>query len=210
MAGLLLMLLVSGSLGAVERIQVEALFSGKAMVRIDGTRRLLKQGKASPEGVVLISADSRAAVLEVDGRCRSYRLGSHVSTSFSSPEQVSAKIWRDRSGGYSTVGSINGRTVDFLVDTGASAVAMPASQAHRLGIPYRLEGKRIQVGTANGVATAYEVTLDRVRVGDITLNRVRGFVIESEAEGKTLLGMSFLGRVRMENRGEVLLLRKKF
>lgn len=195
---------------AVEQITVEALFPGRAMVSVDGTRRLLKLNKPSPEGLLLISADSREAVIELEGERRTYRLGSHVSTNYSQPEQVSAKIWRDQSGGYTTVGSINGRTVNFLVDTGASAVAMHASDAKRLGIQYRMEGDPIYVSTANGTAPAYEVTLDRVQVGKITLINVRGFVIDSPGSGRVLLGMSFLGRVKMEDQGTVLMLHRKF
>ena len=123
---------------------------------------------------------------------------------------MSAKIWRDQSGGYTTVGSINGRTVNFLVDTGASAVAMHAGDAKRLGIQYRMEGDPIYVSTANGTAPAYEVTLDRVQVGKITLINVRGFVIDSPGSGRVLLGMSFLGRVKMEDQGTVLMLHRKF
>jgi aspartyl protease family protein len=195
---------------AAQRIVVEALFPDKAMVSIDGVRRLLKPDKPSPEGLRLISANSREAVIEWQGERQSYRIGSHVSASFSEPEQVTAKIVRDPSGSYTTVGSINGRTVNFLVDTGASAVAMDAAEAQRLGIAYKLEGSRIYVGTANGRAPAYEVTLDRVQVGNIVLQQVRGFVIESSGSGRVLLGMSFLNRVRMEDQGSVLLLQKQF
>jgi aspartyl protease family protein len=195
---------------AVEQIEVEALFSGQAMVRIDGKRRLLKLDKPSPEGVLLISADSKEAVIEVDGERRSYPLGSRVSTRYSEPEKVSAKIWRDQSGAYTTVGTINGRTVNFLVDTGATGVAMHREDAKRLGLAYRLDGKPIYVSTANGTATAFEVTLDRVQVGDIMLRNVRGFVIEGQGSGRVLLGMSFLNRVKMEDQGTVLFLHSKF
>lgn len=209
---LILLLIQMPMADAAEQIAVEALFSNKAMVRIDGMRRLLKQYQPSPEGVVLISANSQEAVIELNGKRQVYGLGSHVSASFNPPEFSTAKVWRNRSGSYTTVGSINGRTVEFLVDTGASAVALHASEAQRLGIPYKLEGKRMIVNTANGRAPAYAVTLDRVKVGDINLTQVAGFVIDIEADsmGKTLLGMSFLNRVRMEDQGSVLLLHKEY
>ncbi len=195
---------------AVDQITVEALFSGQAMVEVDGKRRLLKLNKPSPEGVVLISADSHEAVIEVDGERRTYPLGNHVSTRFDKPEQVSAKIWRNESGAYTTVGSINGRTVNFLVDTGATAVAMYRADAKRLGLAYKLEGKPMYVSTANGTAPAYEVVLDRVQVGNIVIRNVLGYVIESEGRGHILLGMSFLNRVKMEDQGAVLMLHRKF
>ena len=200
---------VSGA-SAVEQIEVEALFSGKAMVRVDGKRRLLKLNKPSPEGLLLISADSKQAVIEINGERRSYPLGSRVSTRFSEPEVVSAKIWRDENGAYTTVGAINGRTVNFLVDTGATGVAMYRSDAKRLGLAYRLEGDPIYVSTANGTVPAYEVNLNRVQVGDIVLRNVLGYVIESQGSGRLLLGMSFLNRVKMEDQGSVLFLHRKF
>ncbi len=206
----ILALLWSCTLLAVEQIYVEALFSGQAMVKVDGKRRLLKLNKPSPEGLLLISASSSEAVIEYEGERQTYPLGSRVSTNFSKPKQVSAKIWRDQGGSYRTVGTINGRTVNFLVDTGASAVAMYRSDAKRLGIQYRLEGAPMYVNTANGTAPAYEITLDRVQVGDILLRQVRGFVIESSGSGHILLGMSFLNRVTMENQGSVLMLHRKF
>jgi aspartyl protease family protein len=195
---------------AVDRIVVEALFTDKAMVNIDGVRRLLKLNQPSPEGVLLISASSREAVIEVDGERRSYSLGGHITTRFSKPESMTAKVWKNQAGAYTTVGTINGRTVNFLVDTGATAVSMHANQAKRLGISYRLEGNPIYVNTASGTAPAFDVTLDRVQVGEITLTNVRGFVIESNGPERVLLGMSFLNRVKMEDQGSVLLLEKRF
>jgi aspartyl protease family protein len=197
-------------LPAVEQITVEALFSGQAMVRVDGKRRLLKLNKPSPEGLVLISADSHEAVIEVDGERRSFSLGNHVSTHFDQPERVSAKIWRNEHGSYTTVGSINGRMVNFLVDTGASAVAMYRADARRLGLSYKLDGTPMVVSTANGTAPAYEVELSRVKVGDIELRNVRGFVIESTGGGPILLGMSFLNQVKMDDQGSVLMLYRKY
>lgn len=208
--GLVLLLLWGAGVSAVEQIEVEALFSGQAMVRVDGERRLLKLNKPSPEGLLLISADSKEAVIEIDGERHSYPLGSRVTTRYSEPEQVSAKIWRDQSGAYTTVGTINGRTVNFLVDTGATGVAMHREDAKRLGLAYRLEGKPIYVSTANGTTSAFEITLDRVQVGDIVLRNVRGFVIEGQGSGRVLLGMSFLNRVKMEDQGSVLFLHRKF
>jgi aspartyl protease family protein len=191
-------------------VVVEALFTDKAMVTIDGVRRLLKLDKPSPEGVRLISASSKEAVIEVDGERNTYTLGGHISSTFSKPELMTAKVWRNQAGAYTTVGTINGRTVNFMVDTGATAVAMHANQAKRLGIRYKLEGKQIHVNTASGTAAAYDVSLDRVQVGDIILSNVRGFVVDSNGPARVLLGMSFLSQVKMEDQGSVLLLEKRF
>jgi aspartyl protease family protein len=207
---LYLMLIYPIQVYAVERVIVEALFTDKAMVSIDGVRRLLKLNKPSPEGVRLISANSREAVLEVDGERGTYPLGGHITTRFSKPKLMTAKVWRNQAGAYTTVGTINGRTVNFMVDTGATAVAMHANQAKRLGIRFKLEGNPIYVNTASGTAAAYDVSLDRVQVGEIILKNVRGFVIDSNGPPRVLLGMSFLNQVKMEDQGSVLLLEKRF
>lgn len=207
---LLLISLISSQTFAVDQIVVEALFTDKAMVSVDGVRRLLKLNQPSPEGLRLISATSKEAVIELNGERQTYPLGGHITTRFSKPEQLTAKVWRDQAGAYTTVGTINGLTVNFLVDTGATAVAMHANQAKRLGISYRLEGNPIYVSTANGTTPAYDVTLDRVQVGDITLRNIRGFVIDSNGPGRVLLGMSFLNRVKMEDQGSVLVLEQRF
>lgn len=203
-------LAAGGDLQAVERVRVMALFADKAMVQIDGENRLLRVGQPSPEGVVLISANAREAVMEVDGRRDTYALGSHFGGSFAQPESLVVQIWRDRSGAYRTVGSINGLTTDMLVDTGATSVAMSESEAKRLGIQYQLQGIKTGVNTASGYARAYAVKLDRVRVGEIELRQVEGIVIEGDAPQQVLLGMSFLKQVEMENQGAMLLLRSRF
>ncbi len=212
MAVLLLAAILSSSGAvAVERLRVVALFSDRAMVEIDGKNRLLKKGKASPEGVLLISADARGAVLEIGGKRESYELGRHVSATYSKPKVQEVRIWRDTQGSYTTVGTINGRTVNMLVDTGASSVAMSEVEARRLAIPYRLTGKVIRVSTASsGNVKGYRVLLDRVQVGDILLRNVQGTVIEGSSPKEVLLGMTFLGQLQMENSGNMLLLKTRY
>ncbi len=196
---------------AVEDIQVVGLFNGKAVVRLDGKQRLLKAGQTSPEGVTLISANAKQAVLEVDGKRATYGLGRHISSSYAAPvgEEVTVQIWPDRQGMYTVIGSINGFPVHFLVDTGATAIAMNREQAKRLGIDYRVVGKPGLASTASGVVESYTVTLDRVKVGDIELRNVRGGVIDGPHPKQVLLGMTFLGRVEMLRKGQLLELKRK-
>ncbi len=195
------------ALHAVEQIRVVALFPDKAMVSVDGTNRLLAIGSPSPEGLVLIAADSAEAVIELDGRRQTYTLGSHIQTRFAPPESLEARIWRDDSGSYTTRGSINGRAAKMLVDTGASSVSMSAAQARRLGIPYRSRGKEVAVNTVAGEVKGYAVKLDRVKVGSIELRDIDAVVVEGENPPDILLGMTFLNKVRMHNQGALLTLR---
>lgn len=195
---------------AVEKIRVMALFQDKAMLEINGKNRLLRKGEISPEGVLLVSATAQEAVIEIEGKRESYQLGNHIGSAFHEPEAKEVKIWKDTSGSFTTVGSINGRTVNMLVDTGATSVALSEREAIRLGIPYRLKGKKMRVSTASGSALGYEITLDRVQVGELLLHNVGAMVIEGDSPREVLLGMTFLNRVQMDNQGTVMVLRRKY
>jgi len=179
-------------------------------VVIDGTRRLLRSGDTSPEGVTLISATSTEAVMEIDGEQKRYGLGGQIGGSYAKPSQVKVRIWPTPNNMYVVVGSINGYPVDFIVDTGATLVSMSGREAKRLGIDFRVTGRRGQSSTASGIAEIFTVTLDRVKVGDIELRNVRGAVHDGDFPPATLLGMSFLSRLNMRQDGQVLELELKY
>ncbi len=106
-------------------------------------------------------------------------------------------------------GQINGQSVQFLVDTGASFIMLGGPDARRLNINYA-NGQRIAISTANGVVPAYRVKLDEVRVGTITLNNVDGVVHPDAGMPVVLLGMSFLNRMEMKRDGDTMTLKKRF
>lgn len=206
---IVLLLGISTNALAVDII-VMGLFRNKAIVTIDGKQRVLKPGKTSPEGVSLISSNSSEAVLEFEGERKTYSLGSHISTRFKRDKQPSVSIYRNERGMFTTVGSINGFPVNFLVDTGASSVAMNRKEADRLGIDYHLNGTPIGVSTASGFERGWRVHLDRVQVGEVILRNVVGTVIDAHSSPGVLLGMSFLGRLEMNNTNEAMKLKKKY
>jgi aspartyl protease family protein len=196
---------------AFKDLHVVALFKDRVMVEIDGKRHLLGAGQTSPEGVTLVSADSIGAVFKYQGETLERRLdgrarapAKHAGTG----EEV--RIYRDNRGMFRTVGSIDGLPVNFLVDTGATAVAMNSAEARRLGIDYRVEGESTYVTTASDVTKAYSVTLARVKVGSIELQNVAAVVIDGPRPSEVLLGMTFLQRLDLHNQGDHLTLRKKF
>jgi len=184
---------------AVEKVEVEGLFSNKAVLMIDGNRHILAVGEVSPEGVKVISADSRGAILEVNGVERQYDLGNTVSTSFAKRKNQKETIYVNSAGMYLTFGSINGRSVRFLVDTGASAIAMNTEQAKQLGIRYDKIGVPAGVSTASGFEKAYRVRLKSVSVGKITQTNVEALVIDGNHPGPILLGMTFLSQLNVEH-----------
>lgn len=204
------MLLFPAILSAVDEVLVLGLFRDKVVLLIDGKRRVLSIGERSPEGVTLVSANSSRALLEIQGHRSIYKLGSRISTSFAKAESKQITIYRNPKGSYTTVGSINGFPVNLLVDTGASAIAMSGQEARRLGISYRLEGSRTRVQTASGTALAYGVRLATVTIGDIQQRNVRAFIIEGEAPRTVLLGMSYLDRFNIINKGQVMRLEQKY
>jgi len=195
---------------AVTKVSVVGLFKDTAIVVIDGTRRLLRSGEVSPEGVRLISASSSEAVLEIDGEQKRFGLGGQIGGSFAKPELATVRIWPTPNRMYAVLGSINGYPVDFIVDTGATLVSLSAREAKRLGIDYRVVGTPGRSSTASGIAAIYVVNLDRVRVGDIVLRNVQAAVHDGDFPPSALLGMSFLGRLNIHQDGPVLELQQKF
>lgn len=209
-ACLLLVLLSLAGAQAATKVTVVGLFKNTAIVVIDGTRRLLRSGDTSPEGVKLISATSSEAVLEIDGEQKHYGLGGQIGGSYARPEQAKVRIWPTPDRMYVVLGSINGFPVKFIVDTGATLVSLSGREAKRLGIDYRVVGTPGRSSTASGIEKIYVVNLDKVKVGDIEIRNVRGAVHDGDFPPATLLGMSFLSRLTMRQDGLVLELEKKF
>jgi len=201
-----LLLSCSVTVHAVDQLEVQGLFANKAVLLIDGNLRVLAVGEVSPEGIRVVSADSRGAVLEVDGVEKKFGLGNIVSTSFVQRKNQKETIFVNSAGMYLTFGSINGRSVRFLVDTGASAIAMNTDQAKQLGIRYDKIGVPASVSTASGFESAYRVRLKSVSVGKITQRNVEALVIDGKHPGPVLLGMSFLGQLNVEHTGTAMTL----
>jgi aspartyl protease family protein len=118
---------------------------------------------------------------------------------------VEVKLTSNRDGHFVMTGQINARPVQFMLDTGATNVAVPESVAQTL----RLErGERVQVSTANGRTDAFRTTLQRLQIGDIVLNNVRALVVPGLDGEQVLLGMSAVKQLEFTQRGGTLLLRQ--
>jgi len=190
---------------AVDDITILGLFRDRVVIEIDGRRHTLSAGEATVDGVRLISADSDNAVLEIDGVKRTFGLGEHISAAFNAAESRHViTIAPDDQGMYYVNGSINGFQVRFIVDTGATLISMNRQHARRIGLQYRLEGRRSTSSTAAGIAPIYIVTLDRVRVGDLELRNIEAAVHDSDFPRTILLGNSFLSKVSIKREGRLL------
>lgn len=110
-------------------------------------------------------------------------------------------------GHFETEAEINGRPIDVMVDTGASLVALTYEDAARVGIFVKPSDFTNIAQTANGPARVAPVTISRISIGDITVRNIPAVISERGVSGRTLLGMSFLGRLsRVEMRAGTLLL----
>lgn len=201
------LLLISGQSMSAS-VGVVGLFRDKAMVRIDGGAPKMISAGQTIQGVKLLSADSEAAVFEVEGKRRTLTMGQSFAAQVEGGGRSSVTLNADGRGHFITTGAINGGAVNFLLDTGATSVTLHASEASRLGVNYKT-GQRIGMSTANGIVPAWRVMLNSVRVGGITLYQVEGLVVESGLE-VALLGMSFLNRTNMKREGQVMMLMQRY
>ena len=205
-------LLAALALPAAANIDVNliGLFPGKAVVVVNrGAPRTLSVGQKTPEGVLLVSVDSKSAVFELDGKRQTLEMGQHFETSAQTGSRNTVTLAADSRGHFVTLGQVNGGTLRMLVDTGATLVAIPSAEARRLGIDYQ-KGTRGHSQTANGTVPVYRVMLDSLSVGDVTVHQVEAVVLDGPGLDVALLGMSFLNRMEMRRDGTTLTLIKRF
>jgi aspartyl protease family protein len=180
-----------------------------AVLAIDGGNpKTVKVGQKW-SGITVLTVERERAMVEIDGKRRTLTRGMHYrSAAAGPPDRQAVTLAADPAGHFFAEGAINGIPVRFVVDTGATFIALPGAQATRLGIDYK-KGARGAVQTANGPATAYQIKLDTVKLGGIELTLIDGVVIE-EGLSVALLGMSFLNRVEMKRDGDTMTLTRRF
>ena len=130
--------------------------------------------------------------------------GSGTVGSVDSNGSAMVVLEQDRNGHYLAEGQINGRSVTFLVDTGATDVALPESMARALGLEF---GPRVKVMTAAGPANAWVTRLNEVTIGGLRRENVRATITDGEFNG-ILLGMSFLRHYSLQQQDGELVIRE--
>jgi aspartyl protease family protein len=118
---------------------------------------------------------------------------------------IEVKLVSNQQGHFVASGQINGQPVDFMLDTGATDVSIPAELAKRLKLE---EGFGVTLSTANGLSQGYRTRIDRLQVGDIVLRDVRALVAPGLDGNQVLLGMSALNKLEFTQRGGTMLLRQ--
>lgn len=199
--------LVSSAASATS-VSVIGLFKDKAIVSIDsGKPRTLSTGQAV-QGVKLVAADSGSASFDVDGMRRTLGMGQSFAGGAAVSERQSVSLTADARGHFAASGSLNGYPVSFLIDTGATAIAISAAEAKRIGLDYKA-GQAAGVNTAAGLVPAWRVKFNTVKVGGISVSQVDGLVVESGLS-VPLLGMSFLNRMEMRRDGQTMTLTQRY
>lgn len=128
-----------------------------------------------------------------------------VVSSSQSDGFIEVKLVSNAQGHFVASGHINGQPVDFMLDTGATDVAIPADVASRLKLE---EGFGVTLSTANGLSQGYRTRIDRLQLGDIVLRDVRALVAPGLHGDQVLLGMSALNKLEFTQRGGTMLLRQ--
>jgi len=203
-------LAATAAAGGTPRIEVQALFRDRAVLLVDGVRRVLVAGETSPEGITLLDADSRRARIEIGGEARTLALGTRIGASFDGPREQQVRVVADAAGMYLASGSINGVPVRFLLDTGATLVSINERLAERLNLDHRRRGTPGESVTAAGVVPVWRLRLARVSVGEVQLTDVEAAVHQGDFPPVALLGNSFLSRLEMERSGREVVLRRRF
>lgn len=201
-------LLVATGAGAIE-VNVSGFFTNKAVVQIDGgPLRTLSVGQKTAEGVTLVSVDRDTATFDIEGKRITLGLG-RARMAASAPTAESAVLTADLQGHFVTDGQVNGRSIRFVVDTGATLISLPAGEASRISIDYA-KGQKVSMRTANGYTTGYLVKLDTVSIGSVTIHGVDAVVLEGSGLAHPLLGMSFLNRMNMKREGDIMTLTRRY
>ena len=193
-----------------QSVVLAGMLGTKALLVVNGTTPKTVAAGDSHEGVKVISTLGDTAVIEQDGKRISLRLGDapvHMSASKSGGKGTRIVLIAGTGGHFVTAGQINGKAVQFMVDTGATSIAMSAQDAERAGISYKT-GQPVTVSTANGNARGFLVKLDSVRIGEVEVFAVDA-VVSPQPMPYMLLGNSFLTRFQMLRENDQMTLTKR-
>ena len=196
---------------AATQLNVVGLFNGKAVVAINGSAPQTISAGQTKSGVKLISADSESATFLVEGKQQTLKMGQAASVAGASgPANNSpVSLYADQAGHFFGNLSINGASLKYVVDTGATTVALNSGDAKFAKIDYE-KGERIIMSTANGEVSAYLVKLNTLKIGTIILNNVEATVNEGGSPSVVLLGMTALNHLDMKRDNSIMTLSKKY
>ena len=199
---LLVCMIIASNVYSAPKINYRAMVQDTVWIWVNGRLVKLTPGQTSKNGVKLLSANTDAIVVLVEGKRYQYKKNNIQGTILDNKVTL---IRDPGSRGYWAKGRINGKDLTFLIDTGASYVVMNKVQARALKI--KRGNKKIQVSTATKKETAYQVTLDTVSVGDIEFQNIPAIITKHKYPPYPLLGMSFLRHVEINQENEQMTLK---
>ena len=191
---------------------MSGVMGGKALLVISGGTPKAMSAGDSFQGVTVVSVSKTETVIDVAGKRQTVTLGgAPVSIGGSGGGGVTGTqivLSVGPGGHYITQGQINGQATQFMVDTGATSVAMGVDEARRMGLKFE-QGERIYGNTANGVVVGYRVSLTTLRIQDVEVHNVDAAVLPHSMP-HILLGNSFLSRFQMKRDSDTLTLTKRY
>ncbi len=199
--------LIAGGASAQD-VGLAGVMGSKAMLMINGSAPQSVAVGQSLDGVKVVSVQGDQVVVEIGGRKRPLRVGQHAIGAVAADGAGKVIMTADNQGHFYTTGTVNGVSVRFLVDTGATMISLGASDARRIGLDFN-RGQKGMTQTANGQSVVSKIQLDTVRIGDVTLHNVDALIHQTEMP-MALLGMSFLNRMEMQRDGSTMSLKKRF
>jgi aspartyl protease family protein len=194
-----------------ESVALTGMMGSKALLVVNGSAPRLVGSGDTYLGVRVISTSGDQAVVEQSGKRVTLRVGDapvNLAGTGAAGRGSRIVLSAGQGGHFMTPGQINGRNVQFMVDTGATAIAMSSADADRAGIPYRT-GQPVNMSTANGMVQGYRIKLNSVRVGDVEVFDVDA-VVTPLAMPYMLLGNSFLTRFQMVRENDQMTLVKRY
>ena len=208
---LALLLAAACTLANAQSVTLTGTIGNRAILVVGGgTPRTVAVGE-TVQGVKLVALQADQAVVEAGGKRATLRMDTPLSIGGSGGGGSGGSrivLNADSRGHFMTPGTINCRSVNFMLDTGATTVAMSAADATRIGLDFQ-KGTPVQMNTANGVALGYRLRLASVRVGDVEVYDVDAIVSQLPMP-YVLLGNSFISRFSMRRDAEQLVLDKRF
>jgi aspartyl protease family protein len=204
--------LLFATAASAQSVALQGMLGNKALLVVDGGQPRIVAPGDTVNGVKVVSTSGDTAVLEYGGQRHTLRVGdspSSVGATGAAPGSGSRIVLNAGSGGhFMTAGRINNQQVQFMVDTGATSIAIAEAEAKRLGLAYK-EGVLGGAHTANGPVTVWRIKLASVRIGDVEIREVDATVIPA-AMPFILLGNSFLSRFQMKRENDMMVLERRY
>ena len=190
-----------------QSVALAGILGGKALLVVDGSAPRSVAPGGSHMGVRVVSVGRDGVVLEVAGAQRAIQLGESPVSIGGSAAGQRIVLKADARGHFINSGFINGRVMQYMVDTGATTVAIGRPDAQRMGLKF-VQGQPVMMNTANGTAQGWRMRLESVRVGDVELRSVDA-IVTAEAMPYVLLGNSFLREFHMNRSGDEMVLQRR-